>query len=567
MRVYRDTSNVFNPWIYEHINLRNLVVGNYVMTPGKQSWINASNYDFRTEVTIGQDTITDNATNWNNLEDYMRQHYPLNFLDLYDMVLRPVRLTSGQKPKIALAFWAYQGTESPVNYWHFVCQFMGWPTNASDMFTDGPILAQHGSWNQNTSGVIDLQQIPSTLTSQTLQEIWESFVNRMNREIRFPRFFSTNFDDHGSTAGYSKAQNWILSQNGWEEEDIPVDTSWNTPRTKLISLHAWKLTNETELNYQKSLWSMDTDDTKISKSLYANPMDCIVAENFIPFQADQSQYSAREQAILVGIQELAYDGSPVKAYFMTNEYKEFNFGSKVISRYFNDYRDFTETTIELYLPCIGWKNLDAQTYMGKELIIKYRLDFVTGDILALLITNPGNVIQDVVKGNCLSTIPVSGRDFTNVLQARIQQQNGVMTAVGGFAGGALTVGAGVLAKNPMMIAGGVAGAVGSIAGGVQNARSGAANVTKAQNQVVKDGNIGGSSGVLGYGKAYLVISRHDDAMPERYQNYEGYQANKLLTVNSLTGYIKAREVYFSSARATEQEKTMVEELLKGGVFK
>ncbi len=591
MRVYRDG----NKWIYEHANLINLVPGRRsIIQPGR--WKLNSSYPaiFATTVTLGSDTVSLGDDQFYSLSNWLNDNKP-GWDEPVDIEYEAEQTNQdGKLPKIALYFMCER--KSSTLYEIKACFGCGWGSGSDLlMLYDDYVNFRAGEWhcdraphgepapqpegwatNNDAGGIGSFAgsyRVLETFNADTVAEayeIWGEYADAIDARVRFPRWFERE-RIYGlapyTYPEYTNVMTWLHNGAGWEEEDIPVDTSWRHPKSKLRSIHAWKLTDASELNYQKSLWSMDTDDTKISKSLYANPMDCIIAENFIPFAFPSDQLSAREQAILVGIQELSYNGEQVKAYFLTDEYHEIEFGSVVIPRTFNDYRDFTETSIQLFLPCIGWKALDAQTYMGKELIIKYRLDFVTGDILALLITNPGSVIQDTMKGNCLSSIPISGRDFTSVLQARLAQQNAMITAVGGFVGGAASGLVGIATGNPVLAVGGAATALGSVTSGLQSGKAAQIQATKAENNVVKDGNLGGANAVLGYSKAYIVISRHADAMPTRYQNYEGYQTNKILTISNLTGYIKAREVYFSSARATEEEKAMIENGLKKGVFK
>lgn len=447
------------------------------------------------------------------------------------------------------------------NWWENEGAYDGWAGPYPTYNGGGP-----GVMNGSYRVIMEFEEF----STENATAHWNAIKDDIYNSVRFPRWIETgiiwyNYFNHPE---YDKFEAWLQNNAGWEEEDLPVDTRWNKPKSALNLLHAYDLDDTDQTNLKRDLWGADSSSGVFSSGLYNDPMQAILGLHFIPFELPAENKGGSRTDVAVGKKKFMgpTDGER-GVYPLTDEYAEYEFGSQVINRIYNDYRDYTEVTIQLFLPTIGWKTLDAQTYMGKELIIKYRVNFLTGDVMALLITNPGNIIQDTVKGVCSQPLPLSGADFARLLQAKTTDMTMAIAGVIGAAGGVAQIAAGSAGGNPMAIAGGLsslAGTAGNLASGIPSVK---AQATQAQNSIQKNGNLGSSAGFLSYPNAYIVISYHEDAMPTRYQNYEGYQSNKILTITNLTGYIKAREVYFSSARATEQEKTMVEQMLKEGVFK
>ena len=46
----------------------------------------------------------------------------------------------------------------------------------------------------------------------------------------------------------------------------------------------------------------------------------------------------------------------------------------------------------------------------------------------------------------------------------------------------------------------------------------------------------------------------------------GYPAHKMVVIGDCTGYLRCREANVQSSLATEEEKSLIEQLLKSGVY-
>ena len=64
-----------------------------------------------------------------------------------------------------------------------------------------------------------------------------------------------------------------------------------------------------------------------------------------------------------------------------------NCGSVTITEKYHNSLDYQNTTINLYLPFIGFINLEVTDYMNKEVYLKYQVNIINGESLAILSVN------------------------------------------------------------------------------------------------------------------------------------------------------------------------------------
>ncbi len=74
-----------------------------------------------------------------------------------------------------------------------------------------------------------------------------------------------------------------------------------------------------------------------------------------------------------------------------------------IPKIYNNRLDF-DSTIKIFLPFIGLQNLDTKLYMNERVIVRYRIDIISGECIANLI-NSHNIILDTFTGKIAIEIP------------------------------------------------------------------------------------------------------------------------------------------------------------------
>ena len=259
-------------------------------------------------------------------------------------------------------------------------------------------------------------------------------------------------------------------------------------------------------------------------SIFTNPLNAIISLHCIYCEPD-----------VIGTREirLGYLASGVSAKYVVSQYKEVDCGTIRIPEYYGDCRDYSPyTTINLFLPFIGFRPIKVDDVMGSELSIKYFVDVYTGTCLACVSVNKGGVIQLTYNfdGNCSVMLPLTSGSWANMTV-------GLATAL------------------TSMIVNPVAGAL-QIPNAVHNGIS-----------MSSQGQLGCNAGAMGRKKPYVVITNTQAYDAVGYNELYGYPANILTKLSQLEGYTKVKEVHVENVNnATVDEKNEIERLLKSGVI-
>ena len=259
-------------------------------------------------------------------------------------------------------------------------------------------------------------------------------------------------------------------------------------------------------------------------SIFTNPLNAIISLHCIYCEPD-----------VIGEKEirLGYLASGVSAKYVVSQYKEIDCGTIRIPEYYGDCRDYSPyTTINLFLPFIGFRPIRVDDVMGSELSIKYFVDVYTGTCLACVSVNKGGVIQLTYNfdGNCSVMLPLTSGSWANMTV-------GLATAL------------------TSMIVNPVAGAL-QIPNAVHNGIS-----------MSSQGQLGCNAGAMGRKKPYVVITNTQAYDAIGYNELYGYPANILTKLSQLEGYTKVKEVHVENVNnATVDEKNEIERLLKSGVI-
>lgn len=291
-----------------------------------------------------------------------------------------------------------------------------------------------------------------------------------------------------------------------------------------------------------------------------------------------------------------------------SQWYTFDFGVARISPYSGTYLDYAPyTKIQLFLPFIGSVQLNTDEVMNSLLGIKYHIDLLSGQCVALISVNGSYLYQ--FTGECSVPIPLTGNDWSRVYAAAVG-------AVGTFASGAMAFGGGGL--NPMRVgmanasarsleaaanAGSAFTSIERVKGApamrekmsqvaeiaIANARNASraemlgaqqvkaskiantiistvSSVMGAKQYVAHSGSITGSAGMLGIKKPFVIIEYPNQSLAENYKHFVGYPSNISGKLSEFTGYTECEQVIPNSFSGTDEELAQVLELLKEGVY-
>lgn len=275
------------------------------------------------------------------------------------------------------------------------------------------------------------------------------------------------------------------------------------------------------------MWS-DLFDVATFKKIFADPMQAILGLSIVPVSVP----NGGERVVTVG--NISTGISMTTA---SSQYVEVDCGTINVNEYWGAYLDYEPfTKAEIYLPYIGIHPLSVDDIMGKPVHVVYHVDILSGACCAYV--KCGDSVLYSFLGQCASSIPVTGNDWTNVI-------NGVLNIAG--------------AVGSMVATGGA-----SAPTGISTIASTAVNSLKPT--VEKSGAMGGTGGMLGVQTPYIILTRPRQAVPSSQNVFTGYPSFITTKLGDLSGYTEVYKIHLENIGATEDELNEIESLLKSGVI-
>lgn len=303
--------------------------------------------------------------------------------------------------------------------------------------------------------------------------------------------------------------------------DIPQVPQINAVNTNFISIFCPTLGQLQSL--ADYMWS-DLFDINTWKKLFANPMDAILGLSIIPVSPSTTTSEVVVGNISTGVQ---MNKANV-------QYVNVDCGTLAIQEFWGAYLDYDPyTKIEIYLPYCGTHQLKADDVMGKSLQAVYHVDILSGACCCYL--KCGDSVLYTFTGQCSVSLPISGNDFTSVLNGALSVANSVGSIITG--------------GNPIS---NVTSAVGSVIGMKPN--------------IEKTGSISGSSGLLAIQKPYIIVTRPNQCLPEKQNKYTGYPSYVTKKVGDLEGYTEFEKIRLDNVNCTTKEREEIKNILMGGVI-
>lgn len=308
--------------------------------------------------------------------------------------------------------------------------------------------------------------------------------------------------------------------------DIPPLPTISATDTGFLTLFNPSLSNIRDL--AAYMWANPLFDVNAYKKILANPMDAILGLSIVPCAIP----ATTSKNVTVG-----NIPTGVSMPVCDSQYLSINCGTINVNEFWGAYLDYSPyTKAELYLPYCGIHPIDIDDIMGKAVNVVYHVDILTGACAAYV--KCGDSVLYSYIGQCASSIPVSGSDWTNMINGIINAS----TAIGSMAAtGGLTA--------PM--------AASTIA-------TTAVNTIKPS--IERSGSLSGTGGIMGNQVPYLILTRPQQAMPELQNHFIGYPSFITSYLGDLSGYTEVESVHLEEIPATESELREIESLLKGGVL-
>lgn len=357
------------------------------------------------------------------------------------------------------------------------------------------------------------------------------------------------------------------------------------------------------------LWTNITDFIENLNKLFMNPMDYIISLNILPCNPSVSS----PRPINIGSVTTSISMPPV-----TSQWYEFDCGTININEYWGSALDYAPNTkISLFLPFIGSVSLNTDEVMGKRLGIRYRIDLLSGQCVAMVIVadNPTQVgtVYYQYTGECAVSVPLTGADWSRIYSAAIGAIGTAITggisagASGAAAGGATAALAGARASEAISMAGQNFAMLNETSKGVRGVQEMRARMLEAANiasnaarqaasvptqvgnairssriantinntvsQVIggkghisHTGTISGSAGMLGVKVPYVLLEFPNQSLASNYKHFVGYPSNISGKLSDFSGYTECEQIVPVGFTGTDDELAELLEVLKGGVY-
>lgn len=295
------------------------------------------------------------------------------------------------------------------------------------------------------------------------------------------------------------------------------------------------------------------------RRLWTNPAEYIIGLDYYPFEYTALEMGAGQGSICV-----ANINTGITTVSMLDTGTPFIYGGYVdIQPYFNSYMDYAPyTSIDIYIPYIGIRQLNVHQVMGHRLDIGYVFDFNSRQFTAMLGIDGDLILSDSelshagtlgrvltqFTGIMCTQFPFGGTSANETALNVIQTSAGILTSAG-------AIGAGIAGANPAAIMGGATGLINTL--------------TNTPDIITPNvyGNISPMSGIFAPQRPYLIINHPIPARPAAWQSLHGNPAGYSGIVSDFTGFLQCISIDIPAVSTmTAEEQTEIENLMQGGIF-
>ena len=255
-----------------------------------------------------------------------------------------------------------------------------------------------------------------------------------------------------------------------------------------------------------------------------NPIENIISCKSIPLSLNGTT-----QKIILGNVDTGVNGDKV-----SNNFTKQNIGSIAITEKYHNFLDYAPyTNVIIYLPYVGFKELDTNLVMGKTLSISYTVDIITGGCLCQIKSN--NVKLYEFNGNMGIDIPITASNRAQVEAGYISSGIGIASSIA---------------------SGNIVGATTSLINSAESQYHYASTSSPNPMCVASTNRT-----------CYVILDRPTYQTLKSFNHTRGKKCYLTKTINTLKGYTICDEhIDLSGIRATDSEKEELIKILSSGFF-
>lgn len=284
----------------------------------------------------------------------------------------------------------------------------------------------------------------------------------------------------------------------------------------------FKMTKDRLQQLGRFLWGSNIFDN--FSLICNNPIENIISCKSIPLSL-----KGTTQKIILGNVDTGVNGDKV-----SNNFTKQNIGSIAITEKYHNFLDYAPyTNVIIYLPYVGFKELDTNLVMGKTLSISYTVDIITGGCLCQIKSN--NVKLYEFNGNMGIDIPITASNRAQVEAGYISSGIGIASSVA--------------------------------SGNVMSAVTSLINSAESQYHYASTSSPNPMCVASTNRTCYVIIDRPTYQTLKSFNHTRGKKCYLTKTINTLKGYTICDEhIDLSGISATDSEKEELIKILSSGFF-
>lgn len=499
------------------------------------------------------------------------------YIDRWDNKHSYIEIASVSSSSISLKYCCADGTvylnnigisiSSSASYTAAGClPFIGiyepWTANDIRPFTVSPSYY----YGTNPGFIGSVAQVSGQTTAEIAAKFWNAALPLDGNN---PYAFGGTTTKRG---GDPKRQNWDNKSDIVLADGMPTKGAVDTGMATIFS------PSKTELSVlSEALFSSDFFEFVLNS--VSNISELFVSLGVVPFEVTKGSVM---QVTWFGFDFVTAWGRAVTLTKAANQYYEFNMGT---INFGNDDRIHTTdsvfdyspfSTLGIYLPFIGFEELDIDEFRGNSVSLTYRIDILSGTCVALLTIEGRTIYQ--FTGNCLTQIPLVSQDMSSILANSVNI--GIAAASAGassaVAGAGIDLAQSQLNAAPKDASAGIVGGTTRFANARFKSQVSSANgslVSSTANAMMgmkpnfkHSGAIGASSSLFAVKQPYFFLKTPNEAVPDYYENYCGFPSNITSRLGDLHGYTVVEDIRLNGLVATSPEVDEIYKLLKEGVI-
>lgn len=329
------------------------------------------------------------------------------------------------------------------------------------------------------------------------------------------------------------------SDSGYEEFNDSTQTPEAvTPFSAVGALtQSYALTTSRCKSFGDYLWNAGVFSN--IKLMNNSPIENVVACKIFPMS-----FSGTDEKIKIGNVTLDVQGAKMNS----NSTFLYDVGTITLREYYHSFLDYEPfTSVNIFLPFIGFQTLPCTLLMNHSINVKYAVDVITGSCKALIFRDGLEVLS--FSGVMGIDIPVSAQNRAQVEMAYIE--TGAKTAIDTVA----TVATGGASKAMTAI---------SAVGG---ASEGLLDLAKAQYRTSTTGSHNSATSACETLQCYIIVDRPIWQNLEGFNHAYGRMCNLTQNLSNLRGFtICNSHIDLSGIECTEEEREEIFNYLTGGVI-